>query len=86
MLNLPGGVHVLVDVQLHDLQLARVFAGDFFHRGRQHVARTAPIGPEIHHHRLRLARVDHVGLKVRVVDRLNTLSAMFSFRCAGRAT
>ena len=66
MLNFPADVHILIHVELHDLQLARMLPRDLFDRGRQHVARAAPIGPEIHHHRLGLAGFDHVRFKARV--------------------
>ena len=57
--------------------------GDFFHRGRKHAARAAPIGPEIHHHRLRLAGFDYVGLKVRVANCLNVVCHVFLMSLAG---
>src|SRR5690348_811855 len=54
-----------------------MLARNFFHRRRQHVARAAPIRPEIHHHRLRLARLDHVRLEVCVVYRCYVFSHRF---------
>src|SRR5208337_1527239 len=50
--------HVLVHVHLAYLDLAAVRGGDLVHDGRQRLTRTAPCGPEIHHHRL--LRLEHV--------------------------
>ena len=66
-------VHILIDVELHYLELARMFARNFFHRGRQHEARAAPVGPEINHYRLGLAGFDHVHLKAGVAYCLNRI-------------
>lgn len=63
-----GGAHVFIHVELDDLELADVLARDFLDGGRKHVARTAPVGPEIDHNWLVLARVDHFRLEVRVAD------------------
>src|SRR5579872_3514322 len=62
----PGGIDVLVHVQLHYFQLAGIVVGDLRHRGREHMARAAPIRPEVHHYRLGIAGVDHFGLKAVV--------------------
>ena len=42
-----------------------------FHGGREHVAWTAPIGPEIDEHRLRLARFNHIFVKACIANGLN---------------
>ncbi len=60
-------IHIVVHVQLHDRQLPRILARYFLDGRRQHLARTAPVGPEIHQYRLSLARFDHVGLEGRFV-------------------
>ena len=41
---------MFVHVDLADLDLALVFAGEFIEQRRDHLARTAPFGPEIHQH------------------------------------
>ena len=61
---LRGGLRVLVDVELHDLDLAVHRAGDLFQRGRDHAARAAPLGPEVDHHRL--GALQHLGLEIRI--------------------
>jgi hypothetical protein len=58
--------HVVVDIELDDFHFAGMLASDFLDCGRQHVARTTPIGPEIDHYRLRLASVDDLSLKAGV--------------------
>ena len=70
-IKFPGRVDVLIDVQLHYLQLAQVVLRNFFHRGSKHVAWASPIGPEIHEHGLRLARFNHIFVKACITDRLN---------------
>ena len=72
-IEFPGSIDVLIDVELYDLQLARIFAGDLFHRRRKHVARAAPVRPKINHDGLRFARLDHVVLKVCVIYCLNVV-------------
>ena len=59
----PGEVRVLVDVQLGDLQLAGVLGGDLREDGGDHLARTAPLGPEVddHRHVRRADRLVEVG-------------------------
>src|SRR5215470_11431683 len=69
-----GGVHRLVHVQLGYLELARVVLGDFRNGGRQHVARAAPLRPEIDHNGLRLAGGQHLGVEVSVVHGKNIIS------------
>src|SRR5271169_3773455 len=56
--------HVLVHIHLAYLDLAAVRGGDFVHDGRQRLTRTAPSGPEIHHHRL--LRLEHVAIEALV--------------------
>ena len=46
-----GGVRVLVDIELDDLDLVAELAGDLFQRRRDHAAGAAPFRPEIHHDR-----------------------------------
>lgn len=71
-IEFSGGVLVVVHVELDDLELAGVFAGDFLDGGREHVTRAAPVGPEIDHDGLVLARVDDFRLKIRVADCLKS--------------
>src|ERR1700757_5468456 len=61
------GINILIDVELYYLQLAGIFARDLLDRRRKHVARAAPVRPKINHDGLRLARLDHVVLKVCVI-------------------
>src|SRR5579863_1150897 len=70
--ELPCCVDVLINVELHHFQLAGVLARDFFDGRCKHMARAAPIGPEVHHHGLILARVHHFHLKIRVADCLKS--------------
>src|SRR5690606_23289727 len=44
-------VGVLIDVQLADLQLALIVAGDFVQNRGKHLARAAPFGPVIDQNR-----------------------------------
>jgi hypothetical protein len=67
------GIHRFVDVQLGHFQLARVVVGNFGHRGRQHVARAAPFGPEIHHDRLGVAGRQYFCFKVSIGNRQNVV-------------
>src|ERR1044072_3338147 len=46
------GVRVLVDVELHDLDLVAQLAGDLVQYGRNLAARPAPLRPEIDDYRL----------------------------------
>src|SRR4051812_19090189 len=48
----PGDVRVVVDVQLGDLELAGLLVGDLVEDRGDHLARTAPLGPEVDEHRL----------------------------------
>lgn len=66
--ELGGDIHVFVNVELHDFDFAGMFASNFFHRGRKHVAGTAPIRPEIDHYGLGLAGFNDVGLEAGVTD------------------
>src|SRR5260221_14767894 len=61
--ELARGVRVFVDVQFHNLDLARVGGGDLGDSWRKHKARPAPLRPKIHHHWLGIARVDDLSLK-----------------------
>src|SRR4051794_26491541 len=45
-------LEVLVDVDLANTELALVVAGDLLEDRSDHLARTAPFGPEVHEHRL----------------------------------
>src|SRR5206468_5044199 len=46
-LEAPGDVEVLVHVELADSQLAGVIAGDLLEHRRDHLARPAPLRPEV---------------------------------------
>src|SRR5579862_5773797 len=64
-----GDIHIFIDVQLYDFDFAGMFARDFFDGRRKHVARAAPIRPEIDHDGLGLASFDDVGLEAGVTYR-----------------
>jgi hypothetical protein len=66
-----GDIHILIDIELYNLDLAGMFASDFFHRRRKHVAGAAPIRPEIDHDGLGLASFNDVGLEASVTYGLN---------------
>jgi hypothetical protein len=57
---------VVVHINFRDFYVIRVFFRDLVEHGRQHFARTAPFGPEIHEDRL--VGFQHLGFKVRLVD------------------
>src|SRR3546814_19841011 len=61
---------MVVDVQLVYHHLAFQFFRNFLKRRADHLARTAPIGPEIDEDR-RVA-VEHIGLETVVADRFGT--------------
>src|SRR6266705_1070364 len=69
----PRRIHRLIDVQFHHFQLARIVVSNLRNRRREHVARTAPFCPEVHHHRLRIAGRQHLGLKIPVGYCLNRI-------------
>ena len=48
--NCGGEALMFVNVDLADFDLALIFAGQFIQHGRDHLARPAPFGPEIHQH------------------------------------
>ena len=64
--ELGGEFRVFVNVQLGDLHLAGHLRGDFLERGRNHLARAAPFGPEIHHDRL--GGIQDFGLEIGRID------------------
>jgi len=66
-------IHRFIDVQLHHFELARIVVGDLGHRWREHVARTAPFRPEVHHHGLRIARREYLGLEISIGCCLNCI-------------
>src|SRR3546814_5305452 len=61
---------MVVDVELGDHHLAVQFVRNFLERRADHLARTAPFGPEIDEDR-RVA-VEHIGLETVVDDRFGT--------------
>src|SRR3546814_19612887 len=65
-----GSVRMVVDVELGDHHLAVQFVRNFLERRADHLARTAPFGPEIDEDR-RVA-VEHIGLETVVADRFGT--------------
>src|ERR1700751_5169375 len=67
------GINILIHVELYYLQLAGIFARDLLDRRRKHVARAAPIRPKVDHDGLRLARLNHVGLKVCIINCLDVV-------------
>src|SRR6266702_2641846 len=69
----PRRIHRFIDVQLHHLEFARIIVGDLCYRRREHVAWAAPFRPEVHHHRLRIAGRQHLGLKIPVGYCLNRI-------------
>src|ERR1700735_2201157 len=75
----PGDAHVVVDIQLYDLELSLMLACDLFDGRRQHFARPAPVSPEIDHHRLSLAGFDYVRLKAGVGYGWNVVCHYFPF-------
>ncbi len=68
-----GDIHILIDIQLYNFDFAGMFARDFFHGRRKHVAGAAPIRPEIDHDGLGLARFNDVSLEASVTYRLNRI-------------
>ncbi len=72
-------IDILIHVELDDFQLPGVFVGDFSHSGREHVTRTAPIRPEVHHYRLRVAGLDHFGLEACVRNAGDGICHFFPF-------
>jgi hypothetical protein len=62
----------MVDVDLGDLELALVARGEIVEDRRDHLARAAPFGPEIHEHGL--AGVEDLILELVVVDMGNMLA------------
>src|SRR5690606_14140522 len=65
-LEIPGGLRVGIHVELGDLQRAGLLVGDLLQHRRHHLARTAPVGPEIHQNRC--VAVQYVGLEGAVGD------------------
>ncbi len=63
--ELGGDAAVLVHIDLHDGELALVFAGHLVERGRDHAARPAPLGPEVHENGN--AGLQHVLLEIGVI-------------------
>src|SRR3954447_12744593 len=59
---------VLVDVELDDVELVAVLAGDLLEHGRDHLARAAPLRPEVDQHGL--VALQHVTRECRVGDGL----------------
>jgi hypothetical protein len=57
-------LRVFVDIDLGDGQLAVIFAGELFERGRDHAAWAAPFRPEIHNDRH--FGVENVSLKALI--------------------
>src|SRR5690606_851839 len=63
---------ILVDVELHDAQPVLVFLGDCVEDRRDHLARTAPLGPEVEQHRT--IRVQYIAFECSIA-RMNDLIA-----------
>src|SRR5262245_36646123 len=63
-IKLWWGFRILVDVELHYAKLVFVVGGDRVEERRDHLARTAPFGPEVEQHGLR--RLHHVLFEGRV--------------------
>src|SRR5262249_33567640 len=63
-LILEGDVRVVVDVQLADRDLPRIFRCERVDGRREALAGPAPLGPEVHQHRR--ARLEHTVVEVAV--------------------
>ena len=74
-----GGLLVLVDVELDDLQVVAL-AGDLLEDRGDDAARTAPRRPEVHQHGL--VGLDDLGLEVRVGDFVDVPAMRRSFRAS----
>src|SRR5581483_11857347 len=62
----PRDLGIFIGVQLSDFELAGIFLSQFIDDGRDHLTRTAPNRPKIHHHQLR--RLDDFGFPCRIID------------------
>src|SRR4051812_228246 len=71
-----GGLLVVVDVELDDLQRVALLAGDLLEHRGDHAARTAPRGPEVDEDGR--VSLEHLGLEVRVGDFGDGCHAAFS--------
>src|SRR5688572_3926113 len=74
-IELRWGFRILVDVELDDAELVFVLRGDRVENWSDHLAGTAPLGPEVEQHGLR--GLHDVLLKSRV-GRMYDLSTHFS--------
>ena len=70
---LLGGVRVLIDVELHHLHLALHLGGHLLERRRHGLAGAAPLGVEIHEHRL--GRLQHLLIEGGICYSLGCSSA-----------
>ena len=78
---LHRGLGVVVDVQLADGDLSLELGRERVDRRRQHAARPAPLGPEVHHHRL--IALEHRAVPVAVRESLHVFRSHepFSYDC-----
>ena len=65
---LDGSGRVFVDVDLDDLHVAAKLVGQFFQRRADHLARAAPLSPEIHDHGG--VGLEHIVFKGRIGNRV----------------
>jgi hypothetical protein len=66
---------VRIDVDLGHHQLALVLLGDFFQDRCNHLARTAPLGPEVDQDRA--LGLEHFGIEVCIGDVFDIFAHMF---------
>src|SRR5512146_850164 len=77
--ELAGGGRIGVDVELGDRQLALVGLGDLVQDRREHLAGTAPFGPEIDEYRV--LRLKHILFERRIRYVLDEFAHRKSFPC-----
>src|SRR5438128_5107461 len=61
-----GESRILIHVHFRDCGVALLFAGDLVEHGREHLARSAPVGPKVHQDRP--AGLQHFAVEVRFVE------------------
>src|SRR5258708_6354360 len=66
-------IHRFIHVQFHHFELASIIVRNFRHRRRQHVARPAPLPPQIPHHRLDTTRRKNFNFEISIGCCLNRI-------------